>query len=168
MVDDVDRLVEFLKQLDQLISFFFEVFLEVIPRYLQPSLRNVRQPYENRSNALKAELERRSPEQMQFLEDHGLTGVELDVKLAGFEGAFNEFQASRDDKEGMRWLPWLKRALDWAEIILGSLGVFPPLAALAGALNELRGVVKNAIEAAERPTSPLLLPAIFPESEPTH
>ena len=75
----------------------------------------------------------------QALERIGLTGKQLDLKLIGFNGAWDKFK---------QWgtVKLLKRLLDWIDIILGSLASLIPG---ADAIEEFKDAAKQGIEEGE-------------------
>ena len=84
------------------------------------------------------------------LQQAQLTGRGRRMKVRGFRRALNSvLHAVRADRPR-----WIRRALKWANIILGSLGAVPGVGALADPIKELKEAVEaQADEAQDPPTT---------------
>jgi len=73
------------------------------------------------------------PDRLAMLQDHGLSGISLRMKLRAWRARFFRF-GHRMDR------PWLRSALRWADTILESLGDVMPG---GGAAQEFKQSVEN-------------------------
>lgn len=73
------------------------------------------------------------------LENAGLTGSQLTMKLSGYVNSRNEFK-----RKGGIWL--LKRLLRWLNTLLGSMALVPLLTNLVEPIKELKEAIENMVE----------------------
>lgn len=122
MPQDTPTLLTFLEALE------YQVFLPLLeehPRLLRqdllPAVRKawpeVQHSLLSLRNALKETLGRPDASIRRALEEVGLWGIQLDLKLQGFFGAL--------ERKTRRWrnsiVRWFREVLAWANVILGSL-----------------------------------------------
>src|SRR5687767_12453037 len=92
MPDDRTLLLDFLRHLEELLNVAFKRRDEIMPEHLRDPLQEAWPQFQERMKALQRQLEELSEEQRTALTDHGLSGAELGVKLAGFNANYRGFQ----------------------------------------------------------------------------
>lgn len=191
MPDDAALLKTFLQSFSTLMEFAYEHRSEAMPIHLRVPLEFAWPEFITRMNKLQYEFSELDAERLSALREHGLTGDELRLKLAGFNASYDRFNNLKDsgqyrrsasgdrskplswpkrvfgslgslfrskrvEEEKPKWLQWLYKALNWADIIIGSIpeALFPG----KGAVEEIKKVVERGMKTEMRLNSPSLLP----------
>lgn len=147
MANDLERLVEFLDRLDEVILFALDRRTQLLTPPMVPFFELLIPSYRNRMGTLRSEVSNASPAQLAQLVRNGLTGTELDTKLAGFNTAYGGFIATKqtdviDETDGWpRWRRWIKKAFGWGNVILKSFpfGAKDPV-------EEIKGTIERGID----------------------
>lgn len=152
---ELDQLKAFLTDLDAAIVHAINRRQDLMPTHLHTPLGNLLPTYIARMSELRREVENASLRQRRALEDNGLTGPELNVKLAGFNANYTAFVNTKTDdskvpgpsgRPTLRWLRPLKGVFNWANIILGSMtGIFGG----KDAVEEIKKIIERGIEDGE-------------------
>lgn len=168
MTRDQKTLFRFVEDIDLLLGFVTlnkEVFF---PSHLRRFVSPAWEVVQNRVRELRNLIEGSSSYRnlLPDLEAHGLTGAELNLKMANFEEGISDFRPvlyageitfdlSSEEKSGLR--AWIHRKLKKGNVVLESLpGV------VAGGINEFKKIAEQAIEDVEHPER-TRLPSVVPK-----
>jgi hypothetical protein len=92
---DGPLLKAFLEQVEELLEFAYEHRSEIMPAHLHGPLEVAWPEFRRRMAVLQDQFTALTPEQVSGLTEHGLTGPELALKLAGFRAAYQAFNSVR-------------------------------------------------------------------------
>lgn len=151
-MNELERLLVFLDRLQTLLLHALQHRTELMTPSMEQSFAALAPICETRMEALRAEVQGANPVQRAQLVRNGLTGPELDAKLAGFDAAFAGFEATQFDPQRQpdtgqfRWAKWLKKGFGWGNIILGS---FASIFSAKDAVEEIKKVIEQGIEDGE-------------------
>jgi|SRR6185436_10977640 len=148
----------FFKDLDRFMRLVLKNRQLLLIESLHPLIDAIAPIYSRRMDAAVDSLRKIDDD---YLKAHGLTGPELQIKLAGFQVALGSFEralAVAKDEPAAFWLTTrrMEWVFDWAYIILGSLP-----GDLVRVLNELVQVVHRAAKSALDPVR-TTLPRFIP------
>jgi hypothetical protein len=105
---------EFLGQVEELLEFAYEHRGEIMPIYLYDPLEAAWPEFRRRMAILQDQFISLTPVQVDGLAEHGLTGPELALKLAGFRAAYQAFNSAwhaetrREPEQTRKRQGWLR------------------------------------------------------------
>jgi len=156
--DDVKAIIQFLDDLESLLDEFVEKYEKIIPR---------RSEFHNDFHDAWGDVKENFPISIKYLkrnenvkgklEDEGLTGNQLKLKLSMFYFAANKIKKAEDNLETnrrnfpqrrYRWKRFWGWALELADIILGSLSAVGVPG--VGAISEFKEVAEKATKEPHR------------------
>jgi hypothetical protein len=139
MPDDVQRLREFLTAVETLLDNLVNHRTDVVSADLRPAFQSAWPEAKNAFMKARAALE--SPDILESLNAVGLTGKQLDLKLAGVAAAKEQWEnAEASPDAGPKPSRLLRKFLDWVDTVLGSLSVAVPWVEL---IAEYKDCVRN-------------------------
>jgi hypothetical protein len=144
MSEATKSLSELLSDAEALIGLLLDTYRLLLPEELhQPIL--VAWPRNRKRFALvRAILDQPTPSLEKGLEEVGLSGDDLALKVAGYGRARRELDMAVAIPKPPRGLGWLfQRVLAWLNIVLGSLSTVIPG---AEAIKEFKDSIENGIE----------------------